>query len=429
MSMPKPIRPLRGALDAVVAMPGSKSITNRALILAALSAGDCTLTGALFSDDSEHLRESLQSLGFGVQADPQEASVRIAGAAGRVPNPAAELFVGLSGTAARFLPALCSLGTGSYRVDGVPRMRERPLRGLLDVLQQQGATFEYHDQPGRMPFTLHAHGVAGGVVRLSGAETSQHVSAMLMIAPLAREAMEIQITGELVSAPFVAMTAKMMAAFGVAVDGDANAIPAVIRVASGQAYRRDRYAVEPDVSGASYFFAAAAVSGGRITLAGLTQDMLQGDLAFLDVLQQMGCEVAWRPDGVVLQGPPRLRGVDVDLRAISDMAPTLAAIAPFADGATDIAGIAHTRGQETDRITALVTELRRLGIRVQEREDGLHIEPGMPRPAIIETYGDHRIAMAFAITGLAAPGIEISDPGCVAKTFPDYFERLAQLTP
>lgn len=423
---PLPVAPLeRPPRDVVVAVPGSKSITNRALILAALGHGRCALSGALFSDDSHHLMAALRALGFDIQADVGESTVLISGRSGDIHATSAELFVGLSGTAARFLPPLCALGSGSYRVDGTERMRERPMGELLDVLTAQGSKVEHHGGSGQLPFTVHGGGLAGGKLQMSGARTSQMISAMLMTAPFARADTTIRVTNQLVSAPFVALTASMMAQFGAAVSGSVGRDE--LRVSAGQSYRLPSYPVEPDVSSASYFLAAAAISGGRVTVAGIHRGMLQGDLGFLDVLARMGCDVSWSATGVTVQGPAQLRGVVEDMRAISDMAPTLAAIAPFADRATEISGIGHTRDQESDRIHALVSELQRLGVKAHERKDGLVIEPGLPRGGTVSSHGDHRIAMSFAVTALAAPEILISDPGCVDKTFPDFFKRLQTL--
>ena len=417
------ITPANGPLDAAVQVPGSKSLTNRALCLAALASGTTTLRNALFSDDTRHFGAALQTLGFDVRQDPDAATISVAGRGGAIPAAQAELFVGNSGTTARMLTALLALGDGCYTVDGVPRMRERPMDELLSALAAQGARISSASEPSRMPFTICGSGLAGGDLEISGIRSSQPISALLMVAPLARKAISVHVTGELVSKPFVGMTIRLMEQFGVSVAGRG----AHLTIAAGQRYRAQELAIEPDATNASYFFAAAAVTGGRMRVAGLTRDSLQGDLAFLEVLRRMRCKVRWRADEVTVQGPARLAGVDVDLAAISDTAPTLAAIAPFAASPVTIRGIAHTRLQETDRVHAMAAELRRLGVPVEERDDGLRIEPAAPRPATIETYDDHRMAMAFAVTGLRTPGITIADPGCTAKTFPDYFTRFAQL--
>ena len=421
---PRSITPATGPVDATVQVPGSKSLTNRALCLAALASGTSTLRNALFSDDTHYFGAALQALGIAVRQDPEAATISVDGQGGAIPAAQADLFVGNAGTAARFLTAVLALGDGCYTVDGVPRMRERPMDELLAALAAQGARISSASEPPRMPFTICGGGLAGGHLEISGLRSSQPISALLMVAPLARKATTVHITGELVSKPFVGMTTRLMEQFGVIAAGSGPSL----HIAAGQRYRAQELLIEPDATNASYFFAGAAVTGGRVRVAGLTRDSLQGDLAFLEVLQQMRCKVRWRGDAVTVQGPPRLAGVDVNLAAISDTAPTLAAIAPFAKSPVTIRGIAHTRLQETDRVTALATELRRLGVPVEERDDGLRIEPAAPHGATIETYDDHRIAMAFAVTGLRTPGIAISDPGCTAKTFPDFFSRFAKLT-
>ena len=421
---PQAITPATGPVDVTVSVPGSKSLTNRALCLAALASGTTTLRNALFSDDTHYFGSALRALGIEVREDPDGATISVDGRGGALPRQRADLFVGLAGTAARFLTAVLALGDGCYTVDGAPRMRERPMDELLSALATQGARISADTQPVRMPFTIRGGGLAGGELQVSGVRSSQPISALLMVAPLARAATTLQIEGKLVSEPFVAMTVQLMRRFGAAVTehGRRFSIPA------GQRYRAQDLVVEPDATSASYFFAAAAVTGGRVRVPGLGRESLQGDLAFLEVLGQMGCRVELDAAGVGVQGPSELAGVDVDLAAISDTAPTLAAIAPFASGPVTIRGIGHTRLQETDRVHAMATELRRLGVPVEEGAGSLRIEPAAPRGATIETYDDHRIAMAFAVTGLRTPGISIADPGCTAKTFPDFFARFAKLT-
>lgn len=417
------ISPASGPVDTEVRVPGSKSLTNRAMCMAALASGTSTLHNALFSDDTRYFGTALRALGIEVREDADAATISVDGHGGAIPAREADLFVGNAGTAARFLTALLALGEGCYTVDGVPRMRERPIDELLAALTAQGARITSDSEPPRMPFTLCGAGLAGGNLEISGMRSSQPISALLMVAPLARAATTVHITGTLVSKPFVGMTTRLMEQFGVTAAGGSTSL----YIAAGQRYHPVNMVIEPDATNASYFFAAAAVTGGRVTVAGLTRNSLQGDLAFLEVLRQMRCKVRWRGDTVTVQGPAQLAGVDVNLAPISDTAPTLAAIAPFAKAPVTIRGIAHTRLQETDRVAAMATELRRLGVPVEERDDGLRIEPAAPRAATVETYDDHRMAMAFAVTGLRASGIAIADPGCTAKTFPDYFTRFAQL--
>ena len=418
---PLPITPAAGPIDATVPVPGSKSLTNRALCLAALACGTSTLRNALFSDDTRYFGAALQALGIEVRQDAAAATISVDGRGGALRASRADLFVGMSGTTARFLTALLALGTGCYTVDGAPRMRERPMEELLSALAAQGARISAATQPVRMPFTICGGGLAGGALQVSGLRSSQPISALLMVAPLARAETTLEVEGELVSEPFVAMTVRLMRQFGAAVTEYGRRFS----IAAGQRYQAQDLVIEPDATSASYFFAAAAVTGGRVQVPGLRRDSLQGDLAFLEVLRQMGCQVAWDAAGVTVQGPSTLAGIDTDLTAISDTAPTLAAIAPFAAAPVTIRGIGHTRLQETDRVHALATELRRLGVPVEEGRSSLRIEPAPPRGATIETYDDHRIAMAFAVTGLRTPGIAIADPGCTAKTFPDFFSRFA----
>lgn len=416
------IIPLAAPPDATVSVPGSKSLTNRALVLAALAVGTSRLANALFSDDTSVMVESLRRLGFRVEVDPAALTMTVHGRGGVVPEGSAELFAGGAGTAARFLTAVACLGHGRYRIDGIPRMRERPIQDLLDALGMLGASIT---APGGCPpVTVEARGLRGGRAVVRGDVSSQFVSALLMAAPYADGDVEVVVEGRLVGAPYVDLTLAVMEAFGVEVERDGLRR---FHIRTGQRYRGREYAVEPDASSAAYFLAAAAVTGGRVAVPGLSTGSLQADARFADVLEQMGCRVERGPDLIAVQGPGTLRGVDADLGAMSDQTMTLAAIAPFAAGPTRIRGVAHIRHQESDRLAATAAELRRIGQEVEEHDDGLGIDPRPVRSALIQTYEDHRIAMAFAVTGLRAPGIAIADPGCVAKTFPDFFERLEGL--
>ncbi len=420
--------PAARPIDTTVRLPGSKSITNRALLVAALADGDSELTGALHSDDTHYMAQALNALGIAVESDEPGERFAVRGGGGAFGVDRADLFVGNAGTAMRFLTAALPLGRGVYRIDGVPRMRRRPIAPLLDALVALGADARSEEGTGCPPVIIRATGLRGGRVRMAGDQSSQYFSALLLTGAYAEEGIEVTVEGDLVSKPYMPLTAAVMAAFGVEAELDQERWR-TFRVAPGQRYRGRAYRVEPDASNASYFFAAAAVTGGRVRIEGLGRGSAQGDLRFLDVLSAMGAAITEEVDAVEVHGPAdgKLRGVDVDMGTISDTAQTLAAIAPFADGPTTIRGIAHARLKETDRVGALVAELRRLGQGVEERPDGLTIHPASIIPADIRTYDDHRMAMSFAVTALRAPGVRILDPGCVAKTFPAFFDRLAEL--
>ncbi len=422
------IAPLTRPIDAIARIPGSKSITNRALLIAALADGASVLTGALFSDDTRYMAEALGALGIAVVADETAEQFTVHGLGGNIPATTAELFVGNSGTTMRFLTAAVALGHGRYRVDGIPRMRQRPIQPLIDALNDLGGSVVSEAGTGCPPVIVEANGLRGGLVAVAGDTSSQYFTALQIAGPYAELGIEIEVIGDLVSKPYLLITASVMEAFGVEVEVDQEHWR-TFRIAPGQRYQARRYQIEPDASNATYFFAAAAVTGGRIRVDGLGSGSAQGDLHFVDVLERMGAHVTIADDHVEVTGPPigELRGIDVDMNAISDTAQTLAAIAPFANGPTTIRGVEHMRHKETDRVRALVTELRRLGQEVEERPDGLTVHPAPVQPASIETYDDHRMAMSFSIAALRAPGVRILDPGCVAKTFPTFFERLAEV--
>ena len=424
MSPPEAYRvPTCGPIIGTIRPPGSKSITNRALICAALAEGESELTGALDSEDTQVMAAALNRLGIAVDRPASSDVLRVSGCGGRIPARAAELFLANSGTSIRFLTAVCCLGSGTFRLDGVPRMRERPIEDLLEALRQLGADARSELGNGCPPVIVQARGLPGGTAEIAGTISSQFLSGVLMAAPGSRHGVILHVRGDLVSKPYVDMTIAVMRSFGVSVlceDYRTFMIPGDRR------YRAVRYAVEPDASAASYFFAAAAVTGGRVTVEGLSRRSLQGDVAFCDCLERMGCRVAYGEDSITVQGGP-LRGIDVDMNAISDTAQTLAVTALFAEGPTTIRGIGHIRHKETDRIRALAAELRKLGADAEETEDGLMIRPGPLRPAVIETYRDHRMAMSFAIAGLKVPGVVILDPGCTAKTYPRFFQDLERL--
>jgi 3-phosphoshikimate 1-carboxyvinyltransferase len=383
------VEPLARPPDATITVPGSKSITNRALVCAALADGTSVLEGALWADDTDAMVGCLRALGIDVDVAGDRITVH--GQGGAIPATEARLDVRLSGTTARFIAPVAALGRGRYEIDAAPPMRRRPMAPTFDALRSLGVRIEELGEPGHLPVVIHSDGGRGGRVSVSGDESSQFVSGLLMAG------FDV--------APYVEMTRAVMGAFS-----DART-----------------FAVEPDASAASYFFAAAALCGGRVTIEGLGPSSLQGDLRFVDVLESMGAILERHPTSTTVRGTGTLHGVDVDLRDLSDMVPTLAAVAVFADSPTTITGVGFIRGKESDRIGDLVTELRRCGIDAVEHSDGLTINPGQPKAARIRTYDDHRMAMALALIGLRVPGIEIEDPACVAKTFPDYFSALDQL--
>lgn len=424
MQDPLPILPLDRPVDAVAEIPGSKSYTNRALIVAAMADGVSTLRGALRSEDTEHMADSLRRLGIPVH-EPDATTFQVEGEGGRIPAAEAELFVGNAGTATRFLTAFLGLGHGSYLVDGIERMRKRPIQPLLDALQALGVDALSVNGTGCPPVRVTAHGIEGGEIRMPGDQSSQYFSALLQIGPLTQKGLTIHVEREMVSKPYIDITADVMAAFGVTMERDAEY--RLLQVSGGQRYTAREYTIEPDASNASYFFGAAAVSGGRVRVPRLGRGSKQGDLQLLEALEQMGCAVTRGDDFVEVQGPERLRPISVDANAYSDMAQTLYALAVFADGPTEVRNVEHSRLQECDRISASAAELRRLGQEVEEFPDGLRITPRPVTPAVVQTYNDHRMAMAFALVGLQASGVQIADPGCTRKTFPDYWDRLERL--
>jgi 3-phosphoshikimate 1-carboxyvinyltransferase len=402
--------------------PGSKSITNRALVCAALASGRSELRGVLDSDDTRVMVDSLQRLGLEVAEDWAGERLVVEGCGGRLPRESADLFVGNSGTTVRFLTALVALGQGSYRLDGVPRMRERPIQDLLDALRDLGVDAVSEAGTGCPPVLVRASGLAGGRVRIRGDVSSQFLSGLLLSAPYARERLTIEVAGQLVSQPYVTMTCQVMEAFGGRVDREG----ANLRVSNDHPYRPRLYWIEPDASAASYFWAAAAITGGSVVVEGLTPEAMQGDVKFCDCLRQMGCRVETLADGIRVTGG-ELRGIDVDMNAISDTVQTLAAVALFAQGPTRVHGVGHIRHKETDRIGDLARELRKLGATVNEDADGLEIHPGPLHGARIATYDDHRMAMSLSLPGLRVPGVVIENPGCTAKTYPKYFDDLDRL--
>jgi 3-phosphoshikimate 1-carboxyvinyltransferase len=425
------IVPFEGPFRASVTPPGSKSLTNRALVMGALASGRSEISNVLLADDTNVMIDGLGELGFRLEVDAKKARVKVHGQSGDIPADQADVFCGNSGTTIRFLTALASLGVGSYRLDGNERMHERPIGELVDLLRSLGANVRYEKRAGYPPVAVVASGLPGGTARFPAAHSSQYLSAALMVAPYAREEAVIDLEPGQTSWPYVSMTIALMHRFGcrVAVALDLRTRePRGIRVISG-VYQGGQYAVEPDASSATYFLAAAAIrKGARVTIRGLGSRSLQGDVGFARVLEEMGAEVELSEDSVAVEGNGRLRGVDVDMSGMPDAAMTLAASAVFAAGPTTIRGLHTLRVKETDRLAALQKELRKLGARVEIEGDALRIEPPeQVVPAEVETYDDHRMAMSFAVVGTRAPGVAVRNPACVSKTYPGFWADLEAL--
>ena len=428
-------------LDIDVEVPGSKSITNRALLMAAMADGWSELDGVLFSEDSEFFLQALQALGFALQVDKEKKKVRILGQGGNIPKKGGDVFVGSAGTAARFLTAFLAMSDGSYRLDASEQMKKRPMRELLEALEGLGAGITFEGEPWTFPMRI--EGIrnaseekrAAAQTELNIDRSSQFLSALLMTAPLCFGELTVHLTGKRNARSYVEMTEQMMKQFGhpgvKKPDGNCYLV-------EGFSYAAREYQIEPDVSAACYFYAMAAVTGGRAVVARMRRDSLQGDMRFLNVLEKMGCTLSWETDGsvggnvterLVLTGPEggHLKGVSASFSDFSDQALTMAAIAPYGDAPVTITGIAHIRGQESDRVAVICKELARMGIRCEETEDSVTVYPGTPKGAEIETYEDHRAAMAFALTGLRTEGVVIKNPGCCKKTFPEYFQIFSRL--
>lgn len=370
--------------------------------------------------------ESLGRLGISVESADNGTTLRVHGCSGQIPASQADLFVGNSGTTIRFLTALCALGHGLYHLDGIERMRERPIGDLLAALNQLGANCKGEKRIGFPPVIVEATGLCGGNVNVRGDVSSQFLSGLMLAVPYAARDVDIHVEGALVSKPYVVMTMKIMAAFGasVAAKNDSG-----FQIAVSRRYQGRHYSIEPDASAASYFWGAAAITGGEVTVEGLSRESLQGDVQFVECLAKMGCRVEHSADAITVARRAE-RSTDVDMNPISDTAQTLAVVALFASGPTTIRGVGHIRHKETDRIGDLARELRKFGALVDELPDGLRITPPealTPGPIEIETYNDHRMAMSFALAGLRHPGVVICNPGCTAKTYPRFFEDLGQL--
>jgi 3-phosphoshikimate 1-carboxyvinyltransferase len=419
------VEPVTEPLSAVVDVPGSKSVANRALICAALAGGESQIDGVAPGDDTAAMLDCLQLLGVGVGSTGRDDSVAIRGvgsAASLRPGPTT-LPTRLAGTTSRFVTALAAAGPGPYTIDGLPPLRRRPMTPLHDALVALGATVEAGGEWGHLPVTV--QGPLGGAqtVAVRGDVSSQYITALMLVAPTLSRGLRIELTSPLVSRSYVGITAAVMAAFGIAgveVGPDQVVVPA-------GAYRPTQYRVEPDASSASYPLAAAAIVGGTVHVPGLTAASLQGDARFAAVLGEMGCDVITGERGTTVTREGHLRGIDIDMVDLSDLVPTLAVVAPFAHTPTTVRGVGFIRGKESDRLGDLCTELRRAGIDATETDDGLIVAPGAPHGARFETHDDHRLAMALALLGLVAPGVEVDDPGVVTKSWPGYWRMLEDL--
>ena len=425
------IDPVTSPFTATVTPPGSKSLTNRALVLAALADGVTTLSNVLFADDTLVMLKDLGRLGFRLEIDRAANSVRVHGQRGQINCDSADLQCGNRGSTIRFLTALCTLGRGRFTLDGVTRMRQRPIRELVDKLRNLGARANYLAADGFPPVEILADGLAGGIMRFGAAASSQYLSAIFMVAPYVRNELSVDLESGQTSWPYVAMTMRIMDEFGVICEliKDRNTgEPRRIVVPQG-VYTAREYAIEPDASNASYFLALAAIhKGSKVTIAGLGRKSLQGDVGFADVLKQMGADVTVSSDSITVAGTGEFEGIDTDLSAMPDTAQTLAVAALFAKGSTTIRGLKTLRVKETDRLAALSNELTKLGAEVDIEGDALSIHPPEKfRPAAIDTYDDHRMAMSFSLAATKVSGVTIKNAECVGKTYPNYFEDLRKV--
>lgn len=404
----------------VVTIPGSKSYTHRALVTSSLAEGASFIKNALKSEDTLCTAQGLEKMGIKITWEKEGA--RIEGKGGFFKKGEEYIYLGNSGTSMRFLTALAALRDGRTYLDGSERLRERPMGELLKALTGlQVRAFALKDN-GCLPIMVESQGLAGGKVTIKGRESSQFLSALLLISPYSQKDLLIEVEGPLASKPYVDMTREVMSAFGVEVMGDYPSL----YVRQGQRYTPQNYLIDGDASNASYFWAAAAITKGRVKVDNLRPDSCQGDLKFLELLEKMGCQISIRGEGIEVQGTS-LQGIEADMQSMPDVVPTLAVLAPFAAGETIIHNVGHLRFKESDRLKAVATELRKMGIKVEEGRDWLKIFGGQAHGAEIETYQDHRLAMSFAIAGLAIPGVKIKGEECVAKSFPNFWEKLREL--
>lgn len=426
------VQPVTTPFSATFTPPASKSLTNRAMVLAALGGGVSELKNCLFADDTLVMIDSLIKLGFWVDVDRASSSIRIHGRAGQVPATAADLFCGNSGTTIRFLTALCVLGGGRYTLDGVGRMRQRPIRELVDLLRNYAARVNYVLDEGFPPVEVLGSGLAGGIAKFGRAQSSQFLSAVLQVCPYSRHEAKIDLEPPQTSWPYVAMTMQLMDQFGITAELERDPKthePRRISVPRG-IYKPTIHAIEPDASAASYFLALAAVHpGAKITIQGLGKRSMQGDVGFADVLHRMGAGLVFGPDFITMMGADTLEAIDIDMSGMPDAAMTLAVTALFAKGQTTIRGLHTLRHKETDRLAALATELGKFGAEVEIENDTLVIDPpAHPHGATVDTYEDHRMAMSFTLAGTKIPGVTIRNAGCVNKTYPNFFDDLREVS-
>jgi 3-phosphoshikimate 1-carboxyvinyltransferase len=408
-------------LQATISIPGSKSYTNRALIIAGLTEGECRLEKPLVSDDTKYMIQALRS--FGVPVQEEEEAFIVSGKGGKLSASSKEIFIGNAGTAMRFLTSLSALVPGNTRLDGDERMRERPLADLLDCLTQMGVKAVSAKDNGCPPIDIAGGEVPGGDLSLAGDKSSQYLTSILLSAPYFKNDTCVNIQGELTSKPYADITLDIMKTFGVHVENESYQR---FTVKAGDRYKAQTYRVESDWSSATYFLAAAAVTGGEVTLTDINPHSVQGDAKFASVLEAMGCRIEKKINALHIKGNP-LRGININMNNMPDAVQTLAVTALFAKGETVIQGIGNLRIKETDRISALSNELTRLGAEVEAGEDFLIIRPRKYSGTEIETYNDHRMAMSFAVAGLKIPGVRIKNPKCVEKSFPDFFHQFENL--
>lgn len=413
-----------------VQVPGSKSITNRALLLAALSNRKCLLRGILFSDDSRAFLDSLQKLGFEVEINEGCREVTIQGMGGKIPNSHAQIDVRSAGTAARFLTVMLALAGGEYEMNASPQMCKRPMEPLLTILKEAGVEIIYKGKEGHFPFKMKSDKLSMREVSIDTKVSSQFASALLMSGVLMEEGLKVNMTGDRADGAYIKMTLSMMEQFGVHAQKEGNSI----KVQGNRKFGLAEYQIEPDVSGACYFYAMAPLLKTDVIVKDVHVDSLQGDIKFIELLEKMGCDVVEQKEGVLVKGTglEKYPGLSVSMKNFSDQTMTMAAIAPFADTPTLIRNVGHIRFQESDRISAIVTELNRMGICCEEvpEEDGIRIMPVLPeevKETEVETYDDHRMAMSFTLVGLKTGKITIKDPDCCKKTFENYFSIIDEL--